>query len=702
LPSVRTRQFAFGATASGALAAVALLLAVPIPHASAKTTVANPSGYTISITSMTPSYAKPGSTVRVSGTLTNRSGLPASGLSVELQTTPSPFTSSTAMRDFSTDPGSFQVSAPGTGFQFGNSIPSGETVRWSASFTAANAGFASFGVYGMEAEAVSPVDGALAAEGTYLPYWPSSGSSTRMKIAWVWPLIDTPHETACSNTLADDSLTGSLATSGRLGTLLSAGLAHASTAHLTWAVDPELLSEAETMAQAYKTGGDADCVDAATHAPSTAAKQWLTALTTNTVGDPMFVTPYGDVDVSALSHAGLDGDLRSAYTLGQSVAQSALHRTFESMGWPADGIADPSVLQSIASYGNLTGVVLDSSQMRLTTGYDDAVASVTTGIGDTLRVLLASDTITGTLGQASTRSAGGAFSVEQDYLAETAMIAAEAPNLQRSIVVAPPREWDPASSVANSLLTETTSAPWLEPASLSEVAAGKPASDGTRASIRDRVMPASELSAGYLGNVRQTGTSLDQYRSILASPTLDYAQRLQAALASTESSAWRGDASGGEELLTRLSRYVSDIESNIRLIVVPKATLAGKSGALAFSVYDGTDQAVLVRVIATSAAGRITISGNNTLITVQPREVREGRLSLNSHQIGTTQVRLQLVTKDNSPLPLPAKSVSVVTTLYGRAVLVLIIVALAIVVLTSAARWLRKWLADGGAGTDKA
>jgi hypothetical protein len=54
-----------------------------------------------------------------------------------------------------------------------------------------------------------------------------------------------------------------------------------------------------------------------------------------------------------------------------------------------------------------------------------------------------------------------------------------------------------------------------------------------------------------------------------------------------------------------------------------------------------------------------------------------------------------LVTKDNSPLPISAQSVSVVSTLYGRTVLVLIIVALAIVVLTSATRWLRQWLANG-------
>jgi hypothetical protein len=84
------------------------------------------------------------------------------------------------------------------------------------------------------------------------------------------------------------------------------------------------------------------------------------------------------------------------------------------------------------------------------------------------------------------------------------------------------------------------------------------------------------------------------------------------------------------------------------------------------------------------------------VLTIPSRLVGTVSLSLNSRQIGTTQVKLQLVTADNSPIPVTSESVSVVSTLYGRAVLVLIIVALAVVVLTSATRWLRRWVLSGG------
>jgi Family of unknown function (DUF6049) len=700
LPSVRTRQFALRASAAAALTAVALLLAVPLPHAVARTTSANSLGYTISITSMTPSYAGPNSTIRVSGTLTNRSGQPAPGLSVQLLTTTGAFSSSSQMDSFGSDPAAFSTGEALAEFQFASTVNSGATVQWTASFSAADAGFSSssVAVYGVEAAAVSPIQGTLAAEGTYLPYWPSSGVSTKMKIAWVWPLIDTPRETVCANTLTDDSLDESMSSSGRLGTLLSTGLSYASSAHLTWAVDPELLNEAKTMSGVYYTGGSTDCVDRPRHTASAAARSWLASLTTDTASDPMFVTPYADVDVSALSHAGLDDDLKTAYSLGNSTTTQTLNRTFESVSWPADGIADTSVLDAISQYGDATTVVLNSDQMPLTDGgYDDAVASVTTGVGDTLHVLLANNAITSVLDGASSRSASGEFATVQDYLAETAMIAAEAPSLQRTIVVTPPREWDPTESVADTLLNDTTNTPWLEPVSLSEVAAGKSASDGTRAQVGDRVVPSNELSAGYLNNVKQAGASLATYQSLLSDPGPDYLERLNAAVAATESSAWRGNTTGGQTLLNWLQGYLTDTEQKIEIVLGNgKVTLAGKSGSLPVSVFNGTDQSIQVKVLATSTPGRLTVSGDDTVLTIGSHLVGNLRLSLNSLQIGTTQVKLELVTADNSPIPVASKSINVVSTLYGRAVLVLIIVAIAIVVLTSATRWLRRWVANGG------
>ena len=52
-------------------------------------------------------------------------------------------------------------------------------------------------------------------------------------------------------------------------------------------------------------------------------------------------------------------------------------------------------------------------------------------------------------------SAGTQFAAEQDFLAQTAMIVAEGPNTTaRSLVVAPPADWDPSISVGLGLLPQ--------------------------------------------------------------------------------------------------------------------------------------------------------------------------------------------------------------------------------------------------------
>ena len=105
------------------------------------------------------------------------------------------------------------------------------------------------GDYPLQVLATSATNGYQGTSRTFLPYWTGSGSATPLKVAWIWPLIDTPQQGACPQTLATNSLDGSFAANGRLSTLLDAGLQWASTDDLTWAIDPALLSDATVMTQ---------------------------------------------------------------------------------------------------------------------------------------------------------------------------------------------------------------------------------------------------------------------------------------------------------------------------------------------------------------------------------------------------------------------------------------------------------------------
>jgi hypothetical protein len=690
---------------------------------SARTIGAVASGLAVSIDSVSPQFATANSTITVRGTITNHTGGPLESVQVQLQTSPVYFTSRSEMNNFSN--GEYVPDVPlnaviGTPWYepVSATLHSGATMSWTASFPVASQGYTRpYEVYPIEAQALSASFTPLGDARTFLPYWRASGvgAPDKLDISWVWPLIDAPQQGACSNPsasgsgdLATNKLASSLAAGGRLNGLLAAGLEYANSTSLTWAVDPALLSDATVMTQRYKVGGDARCIGTTGMPASSAAATWLNDLRTGIrAGEQTFVTPYADPDVSALVHAGLDADLVQSYALGDSEAQQVLGPRFGSgpaIAWPANGVADAGVLTSLASDGQVGTTVLNSSEMPAlptpTNPYppDDAVTSVPNGIGTTMNVLLADSGISAELGSATAgSSASTQFSVEQDFLAQTAMIAAEAPNSQRSVVIAPPRRWDPSEGEAAALLRLTESAPWLRSVPLSSLASlgGKHATTVARKQLPGSKVAPRELSADYMSTVQSVRRSAGLYYSMLYKPPAETKRSLAAAVAATESSAWRGRASpGGWTAIRTLSGYLSYREKQVQIISGNTVVLAGPSGTTPVSVSNGLDVPVLVEVHASPPAGSQLTIGNSTSVPIPAQQTTIVRLPVRSAALGSTLVQLQLATKNGTPLG-PTQSLSIESTRFGRALLIVIGAALGVLVLLSLARWLRRAWREG-------
>ena len=226
------------------------------------------------------------------------------------------------------------------------------------------------------------------------------------------------------------------------------------------------------------------------------------------------------------------------------------------------------MLTSLAAHQHVGTVVLNSSEMPPVVDAatvfqpDDAVASLRVA-GLPMNVLLSDNTLTGVLKAGDTSSGtlpkSTEFAVRQRFLAETAMIAAEAPDSERTIVVAPPDNWSPSETLASDLLGETSTAPWLTPTPLASLSS---APDTQRAVPRhsppDNQASPGELSRDYLSQVRVLGDRLGVYKSMLYKPAAPYTRSLDEALLATESAAWRGSGKpGGAALVRGLSDYVT-------------------------------------------------------------------------------------------------------------------------------------------------
>lgn len=721
---------------SAALVAAALPLAAAVPAgASGKAPAAGAAlaatgPVTITVTSMSSSYAKPGQTILISGTLRNNSAAPLSNPVIQLSGSSTPLNSRALLGEF----------AAGTYVPWLRQLPRatwtastlapGASVNWKIQLAVDSLGLNCFGVYPLAAAVATNTAAGPASVPVALPFWPAkAGACLRPSpepISWIWPLIDYPRQGACP-ALSDNSLLTSFAPDGRLGGLLGAAVANAAAAKVTLAIDPALLENAKAMTAQYAVGGTVQCSGGTPNPASPVAKAWLASLVKLTTGSPALLTPYADVDVAALTQHGLTSDLKLAFGHGQQVGRAVLPGSFPgvtaanapnstpaasldatvallgSLAWPADGDANYPVLENLASL-NVSTVILDSRTMptdRPTWYTPGAVTKTPDGVGRPMTVLLSDHQLTALLASAAASSPSDAsiFAVRQLFLAETAMISAENPSLRRSVVIAPPRHWDPAPKLAAGLLADTASAPWLQPSTPAELV--KFASDQP-----SRRPPSAPSGLQLSGPLMRQVAKLDSTVGLLQSLTPgNPSQALYRALFATESSAWRGRRTSAQawDLLHQSSAYATGQLGKLTIGGARKVILGGTTGSVLISVHNELPSPVQLRILVSTDNASIKIAATQ-LVTVPagsgrpPGSVKTIKLPVQAAQDGSARVRISLASPSGEALPVRSVLIQVQATQFGTLTLIICAAALAVFVLASAFRAIRSGRPTPAAG----
>ena len=690
-------------------------------------------GPAVAITSVSRAYAAPGEKMIVRGTLTDSGRAPLSGVTVQLLSSGTPFAAPDQLKTYAAgnDPGAV-VLEPRALDKIRGTLAPGVTVHWSAVLPVNEVGMSRFGVYPLAAQATDTVGSVLGTSWSFLPFWPSVKSKLRPHrddIAWIWPLIDTPDQGPCPG-LLNNHLATSLAPGGRLAELLTAGASPAGqAARLTWAIDPALLSSAATMTggarkSPYQVGPRHGCGGARSYPASGSARSWLARLRTAVAQQPAFVTPYADADIAALIRANLGDDLHRAFIQGRSVARKLLGPAvgpssglISAAAWPANGMANYPMLENLAAVDGIKTVVLSSSAMppQESLSYTpSAVTHTPNGVGGQMRVLLADSNLSQVLGRAgAARSPAAQFSVKQFFLAETAMIASQLPNLSRAIVVAPPRRWNPPARLASALLSETSRAPWLTPTS-----AGRMAADRHATGQAPRQQPIYEgrnrFSRSLTDSIRAAnrGIQLVQGLRVTGNP------QLSSAIAGVESSAWRGTRRGrrpARAILHRINVYVAEQESGVAIIGHETTTLGGQKGSVPITVHNRLGYPVRVKIRlrinrpAEDDGGQFALSGVRMVtsdiavtgtIVVGSQRTTTTKLQVKATGVGTTDIQMRLLTARDQPLPGQPATISVKTTHFGTFALVILAAALGIFMFTSAGRAVRRGRTPATDGED--
>jgi hypothetical protein len=286
-----------------------------------------------------------------------------------------------------------------------------------------------------------------------------------------------------------------------------------------------------------------------------------------------------------------------------------------------------------------------------------------------------------------------AFAKEQWFLAETAMIAAQAPAAGRSIVVAPPRHWNPLPGMAGALLDDTVTTPWLRPVTLASLAsAGAQAGQVSQRLPPEKRVTRAELSGSLLRQVGRLAGWIQLLDSILTTP--GHSAYLSTAVDTVESSAWRGRKANerpAEQLLHSDMAYVLGRLRQLKIVGSLRVTLGGQNGVVPVSISNSLGQPVTVQLLASAPpADHVTIGKFTNVITVQGHTQRTIKIPVTEAQAGSTTLTLRLATKEGKLLPVRSASLVVVATHFGTLAIVIISIALVVFVLTATALAIRR------------
>ncbi|WP_165966369.1 DUF6049 family protein, partial [Actinomadura sp. 7K534] len=631
----------------------------------------------VGLTKVSPKTVRDNSKIEISGLAKNRTGEQLAGLTLRLRYSAQPVLSRSQLDQFATGQPSLMPNV-GPQQQLSGAVAPGATQKWTFKTTAGalrlNAPAGTPGVYPVGVEVLNSAQQVVGGLTTFLTFMPKQRHFKQVAVSWVWPLVDRMHRTD-DQTFFDDRLTQDLAPRGRLGSLVDA--AAATDTPVTWGIDPALLDDAQRMASGdYRV--EPFGAKAAKKEKSAAAAAWLAALKNASKGDPYFTLPYGDPDVVALIRHKMPRDIGVAFAARNTgVATQVLGRAANAnVAWPAYGAAGPGTLEQLAEHALKDGgsFLMSSSQFQppQTGELPNATTKVPTRAGEQ-NALLFDEKLNKIVSEGS-ESSYGALLTEQRFLAETAMIAAEAPNQQRTVVVAPDRHWNPAPGLAQKLLKYTGDAAWLRDLPLDEIESASPqarAFNGYPDSFER-----FEVGDAHLAQIRTLARRAATFRSVM---TNDVNISYERALLRLASVSWRAMPGRAKQSRNALTHRIESDMSQVRIVTTKnkRVLMGGSSGKLPVLVENTLrNQSVRVRLVATSEnTAKLQLAQldpEEAVIELRPGERAQRWIPAQAAGNGNFRVRLDLAIPNSGGRTLGSgETITVVTTGYGRIALLI-------------------------------
>ncbi len=653
---------------------LASLLGTPLDAAAGAPARADSEPLIVHIDSLSPAALTDNDRpVRITGTVTNQSAEPWTGVNLYAFRSTTPIIDSTSLAaSAAIDPEQYvgdRVVEPGS-FDTVDLLQPGQTAGFSIRVPREQLGIVEPGAYwiGVHAIGDSSVPRDEFADGrarTFIPFVEDTRETAEAAV--VLPVRDQVRHTAAGRVSGVRRWSASLGDGGRLESVLDAGESAAG-APFTWLVDPAVLATVARLAagnprrslapdpaavpeddegaedssdppEAVVLGPGAPLgppappeqqLTADKEAVAAVAQAWLDRFLALTAGRTVLSLPYGDLDVSAAATHG--PDVHTDAVARGSEVMDALGVAHTPALAPPDGIISPDALRAAAPEGT---VLLGGTSFAVPPDAPDSMVRV-----------LDHDVVVSSSGAAdggpAPTSADDPLALRQRLLSEAALglnAGSTAP-----VVLVLPDDWYPQDPAD---LFSAFDVPWLEGVTVPEITSRDAVPvDAADLSYTEEDAE-EELGVASFSSARALREQAAVMSGVLTSPNLVRQQATDEALA-TLSVQQRPRAAAAATSARRAANHLEDQLAGIDVVAPSSVTLSSADGTLGATVVNGLDQPVTVMVRAQSD-GSLEVADSDVL-RLAPGARSRLLLDVAASRLGIHRVRLVVTDQDGTPL----------------------------------------------------
>ena len=471
---------------------------------------------------------------------------------------------------------------------------------------------------------------------------------------------------------------------------------------------PSTPAPSASAAPSPQTGGTATSPsDKKTSQVSNEVIQLSAALARAIHTDSLVALPWGDSDTAALAHLQQTSLIETA---ARRTQESAIVKVGAptSVSWLASSVTDATTVNALAQPDS----TIIASPESLPPSDDLTYTPSGLGASGDHAVLIPEQSLSGALtgedakptasdqGTPTTQSAQAtALDTRQLLRSDSAILARQAPALERDIVVAMPRR--AASAVQSSVVRERVAAlrsvPWTQSQSFSalqehaqqEVSA---VAEGTsridRSEMPDTVIDTNELSADTLAAAGRTATTLQSISSVLSEPAAllgDYTS-LEAVVSSAS---WRSDPKTRSAQIPNAEAAGADVTSSLAAVPSSTINVISSEAQLPVRITSSLNQDVTVQVYLVSNNKRLQVP-RTTTVRVPAHQQAKVTVPIQAVGSGDVALTVQVLAADGTTVGTPATvNMRVRADWEGRGTGVIVGVLVAIVV-TGTVRTVRR------------